>query len=234
MSSILKALKKLESEKTSRKSEPLDIDREILRSDNAVRPSLAGVSLAVGFVFLCGSAITYVYMKHSGAPSAPPAAVRAGTSAAATAVTDSSPQDSNVPAALPQPGQASPGHTRSSSGTGERPSAPLPRNTTAVYATTAPSAQPAAPAEEKQPTETGEHAVSPAAQAASAGTTPLVKVNGIAFQGDGTGSVAVVNGVQVVDGSMVEGVRVEDIQKDRVRFSYGGEQFEVRLGTSNR
>ena len=63
---------------------------------------------------------------------------------------------------------------------------------------------------------------------------PLIKVNGIAFQGNGPGSVAVVNGVPVANGSMIEGARVEDIQKDRVRFSYGGEKFEVDLGKSNR
>jgi general secretion pathway protein B len=46
--------------------------------------------------------------------------------------------------------------------------------------------------------------------------------------------VAVVNGIPVSNGSVVEGARVEDIQRDRVRFSYGGERFEVTLGKTNR
>jgi hypothetical protein len=47
-------------------------------------------------------------------------------------------------------------------------------------------------------------------------------------------SLAIVNGVTVYVGAVVEGARVEEIGKDRIRFSYGGERFEVPLGASNR
>jgi len=63
-------------------------------------------------------------------------------------------------------------------------------------------------------------------------TRPVLKVNGIAFQ-DGADSVAVINGVTVSNGSVIEGARVEEIQKDRVRFSRGGERFDIILDKSN-
>jgi len=62
---------------------------------------------------------------------------------------------------------------------------------------------------------------------------PVLKVLGIAFQDGSTNSVAVVNGVAVTKGSVIEGVRVEEIQKDRVKFSRGGETFEIILDKSN-
>jgi type II secretory pathway component PulC len=71
-------------------------------------------------------------------------------------------------------------------------------------------------------------------QPADRSVPPTLKVNGIAFQEGVAGSVAVVNGISVSSGSMVEGAKVEDIQMDRVRFSYSGEKFEVLLGKSNR
>jgi len=61
---------------------------------------------------------------------------------------------------------------------------------------------------------------------------PVLKVHGIAFQ-DGAESAAVVNGVTVSNGSVIEGARVEEIQKDRVRFSRGGETFDIILDKSN-
>jgi type II secretory pathway component PulC len=61
---------------------------------------------------------------------------------------------------------------------------------------------------------------------------PVVRVNGIAFQ-DGSDSVAVINGVPVSRGALIEGIKVEEIQRDRVQFSYDGEKFEVNLGKSN-
>ena len=61
---------------------------------------------------------------------------------------------------------------------------------------------------------------------------PVLKVNGIAFQ-DGADSVAVINGITVSKGSVIEGARVEEIQKDRVRFSRGGEKFDIILDKSN-
>jgi general secretion pathway protein B len=60
-----------------------------------------------------------------------------------------------------------------------------------------------------------------------------LKVEGIAFQDGGTDSVAVVNGVAVSKGSVIEGARVEEILKDRVKFSRGSEKFEIILDKTN-
>jgi type II secretory pathway component PulC len=62
---------------------------------------------------------------------------------------------------------------------------------------------------------------------------PVLKVDGIAYQDSDVESFAMVNGVAVSKGSVIEGARVEEIQKDRVKFSRGGEKFEVILEKSN-
>jgi type II secretory pathway component PulC len=71
----------------------------------------------------------------------------------------------------------------------------------------------------------------PAAPAAAA-ANPVLKLHGIAFQ-DGAESAAVVNGVTLSNGSVIEGARVVEIQKDRVRFRRGGETFEIILDKAN-
>ncbi len=58
-------------------------------------------------------------------------------------------------------------------------------------------------------------------------------MEGIAFQDGGTDSVAVVNGAAVSKGSVIEGARVEEILKDRVKFSRGSEKFEIILDKTN-
>jgi general secretion pathway protein B len=58
-------------------------------------------------------------------------------------------------------------------------------------------------------------------------------VQGIAFQDGSANGVAVVNGVAVSNGSVIEGVRVEEIQNDRVTFSRDGKKFEIVLDKSN-
>ena len=56
-----------------------------------------------------------------------------------------------------------------------------------------------------------------------------LKVNGIALQDDPAASAAVVNGVLVKRGMMVQGLRVEEIMNDKVRFSGNGETYEVQI-----
>lgn len=58
---------------------------------------------------------------------------------------------------------------------------------------------------------------------------PVLRVMGIAYNDSGTNSVAIVNGTPVSVGSQVEGAKVEEILKDKVRFSYGQERFDVML-----
>ena len=230
MSSILKALKKLEREKVARKFDALNIDAEILRSDDSTRFPLVMVSLAVVLVFLCGSTATYLYMKHAvTSPSPPPGNKTADSSATATAVIDSLSQTGTTPTVSSQPGSVLPDHTPGRLKTRQPPS----RNSEPMH-TTARPVQPKTSAEKKQLTATREQVTSAALPPTTAFTTPLLRVNGIAFQDGGADRMAVVNGIPVSNGSVIEGVRIEDILKDRVRFNYGSERFEVGLGKSNR
>jgi general secretion pathway protein B len=58
---------------------------------------------------------------------------------------------------------------------------------------------------------------------------PPLAVTGIAFNSDPESRMAVVNGLPVMPGTIIEGVKVEEILPDRVRFSGGGSVFEIFL-----
>lgn len=239
MSSILKALKKLEDEKSARKPDSLDIDSEILRGDTSSRFSPLGVSIVAALIFVCGVGATYVYMKR-GLSDQP------------------KPQTAIAPPAAPSAALVTPAGKVRQAGGNNAPQEPLPQaqKTAArpLQKTVAPSApslapakqpvaktqpkvqavQPPKPASAAEPAKAAQQAASNAVRTTASGMTPVIKVNGIAFQDGSSDSMAVVNGVPVTNGSVVEGARVEDIQRDRVRFSYGGEKFEVPLGKANR
>jgi len=235
MSSILKALKKLEVEKTARKPESLNIDAEILRGDGSRRLSLPGICLVATIVFVCGGGAMYVYMKPG-----------AGT-IAGQQVTTSVPPSGGRPALSPSL-PAAPVSTPERVNTGRSEKPALPPQAIEISAkrapdrvTPSPAVSPGSPAKPRPvqpviPSRTKQIVAVPSAQAVLPAVQPAVpslRVNGIAFQ-DGQDSVAVVNGVSVSNGSVIEGARVELIQKDLVRFSYGGDKFEVELGKSNR
>ncbi|HEY4745779.1 MAG TPA: hypothetical protein VIH45_14030 [Desulfuromonadaceae bacterium] len=213
MSSILKALKKLEDSKAARPPGSLHIDTDILRNDTPRRVSLPGIALASALLFVCGSGVTYVYMKPAGKP----VSGQPSVAAVAAPPTPSLPQTT-----APRP-QGAPGAVTSSPARSPGQHA-TPRSAIRTAKTAA--QRPAAVAVPRPAPSPG--------QAAPVVTVPTVKVNGIAFQGDGAGSVAVINGAPAAIGAVIDGAKVEDIQRDRVRFSYNGETFEVGLGKSNR
>jgi hypothetical protein len=59
---------------------------------------------------------------------------------------------------------------------------------------------------------------------------PTLHVTGIAGEKDSPVHLAIVNGTSVVEGSMVNGVKVEKILPDRVRFTFENRSFDVPLG----
>jgi general secretion pathway protein B len=61
-------------------------------------------------------------------------------------------------------------------------------------------------------------------------TRPEIRVTGIAWQKNGESSVAIVNGRSVQQGGMVDGLKVEEILPDSVRFSGGSGKLDVPLG----
>ena len=68
----------------------------------------------------------------------------------------------------------------------------------------------------------------------TAPSLPVLKVSGIAWQGKGESSFAVVNGRAVLQGATVDGFKVLEIQKDMVRFSGSNGNVDVPLGADEK
>jgi general secretion pathway protein B len=58
---------------------------------------------------------------------------------------------------------------------------------------------------------------------------PNLVLSGIVFQPDRQARLAVVNDLPVMEGTVIEGARVEEILADRVRFAWEGSTLEVGL-----
>jgi general secretion pathway protein B len=232
MSSILKALKKLEHDKAVRRPDSFRIDADILRGAAPRRSSSTGVLLAAIAFFACGVAATYVYMQHAQPPAVEkPAQASTNRGQGDPAATTLAPVDAHLAGevkipmtgkSLPHPEHASPVPEKSPASPRLVVQQPLGRRTDPAEIVP----RTAAPLEPKPVT-----APVPLAPAVTP-VKPVLTVHGIAFQ-DGADSMAVINGITVSKGSMIEGVRVEEILKDRVRFSRGGEKFEIILDKSN-
>ncbi|NVN89530.1 MAG: hypothetical protein HXX11_02905 [Desulfuromonadales bacterium] len=232
MSSILKALKKLEYDNASRKRDPLRIDAEILRGSPPVGISPLKRMLVALTLFACGGGATYLYLKHT--PWSPQAPLTHGSGLAQVSHTRYSSvnhRTAPVPIELitPEPIVAATPESNIERNHEKAPSLLLKQS---------PQHKPH-PLQQKQPDSTtshnsaSKHKTGTGAQSTLIPRLPTLKVNGIAFQ-DGTDSVAVVNDIPVAKGSLIEGVRVDEILRDRVQFSSGGEKLEIFLGKSNR
>lgn len=227
MSSILKALKKLEDDKATRRPDELKIDAEILRSDGSPRFSSAGVLLASLLLLAGGSGATYMYMKRDKAPEfanlTPPALSRQNQPLVSET---SNIKTEQLPAAIVV---VPADHEQAK---------PLKLQQPQKFTRTAPGVAPPKPAypvvESKPAGETTISKSSPPTLSASVKTVPALRVNGIAFQDGGIDSVAMINGEPTISGSVINGVKIEEIYKNKVRFSYSGEKFEIQLGQSNR
>lgn len=227
MSSILKALKKLEDERGASRPDTLKIDSDILRSESSQRFSTTGVVLAALLLFAGGSVATYMFMKQDTLPFKLNNIVSEKIQ---------SPSKSQTPAATDVKTEKLPDNVEI-----------VPARKAESVKTTISKPQMKALASVPEQSRTlqlnsdikhtdhkiirNEMTVQP--QIASK-TVPVLRVNGIAFQEGVSDSVAVVNGIPVSAGSVIEGVKVEVIQKNRVRFNYNGETFEIQLGKSNR
>jgi general secretion pathway protein B len=237
MSSILKALKKLEEEKTSPRSGNADIARAVLAGAhrNEGRPvwvfpvSLAGAALGAAL-------LTYLLAGKTVSPardaSPPTETSRVAEGEAGKVESTHFPQISpNIdrdreiltgPAI--QPPVRGPKNIVST-GSGKKAARSLPsgpdesiqrlKNIELRASEEPASGLPANTALEPAP------AQRPA---------PAIKVSGIAWQKDGADRIAVVNGIPVSEGMTVSGVRVEQIFPEKVRFSFEKRTFEVGVG----
>jgi hypothetical protein len=239
MSSILKALKKVEEEKAARLSGQVEISRAILsdKTSGGGRrfPMPAVASALILIILLAGAGVT-LWRSSPPRPSASPRAnaprqpaqppTEATTPPAASPSRPASPASAAVVTRKPAAGQ---------------PPSPLP--TTREQALTQPLRQtpttppsrplPAPIAMPQTPVETPAR-TAPASAPPQAHTVPTLRVSGIAWQKDSASRLAIVNGQPVGLGAAVSGATVDEIFPDLVRFSYKGEKIEVGLGKSSK
>ncbi len=240
MSSILKALKKVEEEKAARLSGQTDISRAILpdrTSQNRRRPSMpviGGVLLLA--LLILGVSVTLLRSRGTSTrmdaprhpaqpapavapPSTPPVAGPSIPAPPSPAPLVTREPASVQPPPLPMPRQQSP-----------RPTSPQPLQTPPEPFSRPlplPTATPQTPAET-----TARPAPVPASPQPHG--VPTLRVSGIAWQKDSASRLAIVNGQPVGLGAAVSGATVDEIFPDLVRFSYKGEKIEVGLGKSSK
>lgn len=231
MSSILKALKKLEDDNAARRTDELKIDAEILRSDNPPRFSAAGVIVASLLLLAGGSGATYMIMKQDReaapvrsnqlvepgqqqptASAAPEIKAEQLPSVVAVPATRRKDADSNIPA---------------------QRQAALSSRKLPVAATPVSAPKAARPVMTPTSADISHNSKAPPSTPSVKGI-PALRVNGIAFQPNNADSMAIINGIAVSRGATVEGALVEEVRNDRVLFQHNGEKFEIQLGQSNR
>lgn len=210
MSSILKALKKVEDDKNIRRPDELKIDADILRADNFPRFSSSSIIAASLLLMACGAGATYLYMNRHAAPMTPPTGTTASVSPPAPppALTD---VRKNI-----------------------APERPAGRQALSPAKKTSATVKSAKPVTKKSPDRAISKTIPPTSPPAPAKSIPALRVNGIAFDSNAADSMAIINGVAVTKGAVIEGATVAEVMKDRVLFHYGGEPFEILLGQSNR
>jgi general secretion pathway protein B len=223
MSVILDALKRLDREKLSRRSGTADIAVEILRPDLPRPGKRAPLYVAIAFLTaIVTAAITYGVMvkgRPLSKPS-PPLAVSPPVShpEAAPVTLPSEPIRSARDEIIPVPSKT---QTPVKS---KKPAAPsveskgdetkVKRNLTVKEADIAPEKAKISP--EPPPRE-------PAA------TFPSLNISAIVWYEEPSKRFAMINGLIVTEGSVVEGMKVEEIYPDRVRFLHRNQRLEIPI-----
>ncbi len=63
-------------------------------------------------------------------------------------------------------------------------------------------------------------------------TPSSLRISGIIWSEEPSKRIAVINGMTLTEGSVIEGVKVVEILPTRVRFSHNDLSFEIHLGVS--
>jgi len=236
VSSILKALKKLEKERSSSRDGTSHIASEILQgtSPTNARPRWLVPTTTVVTIALLG-ALSYPLLRASRSQ---PKNIQTITQVQAPVL--------SVPK-LAQPPIASVGNqpvTRLL-----QPPATTKRPTAATAVVGRPAAMPLPPLHQPFPAAATSPLSTPPAQTLTPGKSgtpaqetkqppeqrgPTLAVSGIAWQKDSATRLAIVNGQPLATGTTIEGVTIEEIMQDRVKFSHNKSSFEVFLGKSGR
>lgn len=227
MSSILKALRKLEEEKAQGLEGSPDIARNILKIRPRRKSSPWMVAGLVTVLVFASSVAGYILAAKN---------VRISLLSPETSrVPVERPPEKVLPSAKPSvlPAIVPPVLPSSQSRDGGMKPEPLP--STPNKATAKADPLPPAPAVEKVVRKTAKARPSslppptPVKRKKAADPLPSLTLTGIAFQEEGVGRLAVVNNLPVMEGSVIEGATVMEISSDRVRFDLSGRSFEVLL-----
>jgi len=226
MSSILKALKKLEEEKSLLKNEKeVNVSRDILKPRSERKSS-------VNWSWLLGISATAVIIILSIALFHKSTTVDEGKSPRLPTMSQLSTSLSSPPAAFPPPlavdgkkaaiARPSPVTVpnQDSSRPALSPARPLPRTLTEL---------PNTPVQTLELPKTDL-----AVKSAPPLRTPLpdatLTLSGIAWNKDSSDRLAIINGQPTVTGAIVNGAVVEEILQDKVRMNLSGRTFELFLG----
>jgi len=223
MSVILDALKKLEREKSSRRSGAADIALEILRPD-LPRPGKR-IPLYVAIAFLTSiatAAITYSVMVKSGflLKSPPPAAMNPpalNQQAAPVPIPSEPARDTRDEISPAPPKIQSPVKSK-------RPVAASVENKgdeKKLNRNVSPREADIAVEKTKMPPE---HTPK-----GSATASPSLNISAIVWYEEPSKRFAMINGLIVTEGAFVEGMKVEEIYPDRVRFLHNGQHLEISI-----
>ena len=253
MSIILDALKKLDREKSSRRTAAANIALEILRPDlPRSRRRTPLYFVAIFLTAVVAIAITYAVMVEFGflskssvpAPMNPPAKSQQAAPApldSDSLLKSSPPVPVNPPVPSQQVAPAPLSHepvrdtqdeinrmpTKIQSPSESKGPINLPAEKK-VDQKVIPEEAAVAPEKTKTPTE---QAPTPAQQTPKELSTipPILKLSAIVWYEEPSKRFAMINGLIVTEGSVVEGVKVEEIYPNRVRFSQNGRQFEISM-----
>ena len=232
MSSILKALKRLEEEKAERLDTPVDIARDILRQPRRRSRTVPWLSISIaGCVVVVAIGVLIQWYARQSFTIAQSEKHAAGVSEV--------PQPSLPPASAsvietPEPAV----ENRPESGVVEERMVPFPvvvaGNPVAVHNTAGTSTAVAAPDDSMVPvarTDMAPKAAPVSTNVRSEAMGPHLVVSEIFIQPGPEARLAIVNDLPVMERTHIEGAEVVEILSDRVRFSREGSVFEVKLET---
>lgn len=244
MSLILDALKKLDREKkSSSRSGGADIAAEILRPDSD-RPRgriplyLAAAALAAAFAVAYGVIGRPVPPPQSPSP-ASPATVSAPFPPAASSVQpaesvmkSTAPPPVSPSAPDPQAAATPPQRVQGRDARDETGGAPpQPTKQAASSKTSSPvekgTARPESSKEAKAYQKAADKTAEPARRETAA--APPLKLSGILWYDNPLQRRAVINGMALPEGSVIEGVRVLEIHPARVRLSHNGRSYDIAM-----
>ncbi len=242
MSSILKALKKLEEEKSARRA-GIDVAKGIIKSVPARPPKRRWLfPLSVSGAAIIAALLTYVMMdvaREHGREArrtepAPTISVAKDAGDGKNEVKPDIARNKKYQVgSLPVTAVSRPVLRAVEKAPAKKPSPA--KNTVSVPQQTPVDAKTAN--EERRPQKNSPAPVksdSGNAQQPASVSLPTLRVSGIAWDRDGSERFAVVNGVSVGEGTTVGGAVVEKIFQDKVRFSFANRIFDVAVGNEMR